>query len=483
MLDVYIRATQTVEDELDTQLDPVEGQLPTGLRGLLYRNGPGRHEICGHRYGHPFDGDGMILRLELSDTGIHYRNRYVRTRELTEELRAGRPLYRSFGTNLPGGLARNALRLRFKNAANTGVIEFGGKLLALWEGGLPHALDKDTLATLGRYDFQGRLRNTFSPLERMLNTELPFSAHPRICPETGVLYNFGTANGFKPRLMLYQVQPDGRMAAPGHITLKALSFVHDFVLTPNYLVFFLPSVVFDVPRALSGLATPVDTLHGSGKPTRVIAVSRDDFRVVGSWLTEPGFIFHFSNGFQAGDDIVVDGLRLEDLPSAAQVREIIEGRASMYPQPALVRTTLRLGMQQADSEVLFATAGDLPTIDPRQHTRDYRFLWTAAAPSERNDPFQTQILCLDLLGRTEQRRDFGQDIVGEPLFVPDPHNRQEGAGWILMLAYSAALHRSEFYVLDATSLATLARYRLPHHVPPGFHGSFVPVVPAAAPAS
>ena len=333
MLDVYIRATQTVEDELDTQLDPVEGQLPTGLRGLLYRNGPGRHEICGHRYGHPFDGDGMILRLELSDTGIHYRNRYVRTRELTEELRAGRPLYRSFGTNLPGGLARNALRLRFKNAANTGVIEFGGKLLALWEGGLPHALDKDTLATLGRYDFQGRLRNTFSPLERMLNTELPFSAHPRICPETGVLYNFGTANGFKPRLMLYQVQPDGRMAAPGHITLKALSFVHDFVLTPNYLVFFLPSVVFDVPRALSGLATPVDTLHGSGKPTRVIAVSRDDFRVVGSWLTEPGFIFHFSNGFQAGDDIVVDGLRLEDLPSAAQVREIIEGRASMYPSP------------------------------------------------------------------------------------------------------------------------------------------------------
>ena len=40
-------------------------------------------------------------------------------------------LFRSVGTNGPGGLRRNLLRLRFKNASNTSVVFHGGKLLAL----------------------------------------------------------------------------------------------------------------------------------------------------------------------------------------------------------------------------------------------------------------------------------------------------------------------------------------------------------------
>jgi len=89
-------------------------------------------------YGHPFDGDGMLSRFAFSDQGIHCHNRFVRTNWFLEEEAAGPILYRSFRINKPGGFGRNLLRVRFKNAANTNVVFHGGKLPALWEGGLPH---------------------------------------------------------------------------------------------------------------------------------------------------------------------------------------------------------------------------------------------------------------------------------------------------------------------------------------------------------
>jgi len=45
-----------------------------------------------------------------------------------------------------------------KNVANTNVIYFGGKLLALWEAAQPYALDPRTLATIGLETLDGQLQ-------------------------------------------------------------------------------------------------------------------------------------------------------------------------------------------------------------------------------------------------------------------------------------------------------------------------------------
>ena len=39
----------------------------------------------------------------------------------------------TFGTQRPGGPLRNAFDLQLKNPANTNVVEWGGRLLSLWE--------------------------------------------------------------------------------------------------------------------------------------------------------------------------------------------------------------------------------------------------------------------------------------------------------------------------------------------------------------
>ena len=47
-----------VSYELDASC--IAGKLPAGLRGTLYRAGPGRIRVAQHLYGHWFDGDGAV---------------------------------------------------------------------------------------------------------------------------------------------------------------------------------------------------------------------------------------------------------------------------------------------------------------------------------------------------------------------------------------------------------------------------------------
>ena len=53
----------------------------------------------------------------------------------------------TFGNHKLPGFLGNFLSLKVKNVANTNIIYWGGKLLALWEGGLPYKLDPKTLHT------------------------------------------------------------------------------------------------------------------------------------------------------------------------------------------------------------------------------------------------------------------------------------------------------------------------------------------------
>ena len=62
----------------------------------------------------------------------------LKRREFLEEERADQVLYRNtFGTQRPGGALRNAFNLKLKNPANTNVLCWGNRLLALWEVRVP----------------------------------------------------------------------------------------------------------------------------------------------------------------------------------------------------------------------------------------------------------------------------------------------------------------------------------------------------------
>src|SRR5689334_4054548 len=71
----------------------VEGKLPAGLEGTLYRNGPGLFEHHGKRYSHPFIADGAITAIRIADGKAHGAARIHATAGLVEERAAGKHLY------------------------------------------------------------------------------------------------------------------------------------------------------------------------------------------------------------------------------------------------------------------------------------------------------------------------------------------------------------------------------------------------------
>ena len=68
--------------------------------------------------------------------------------------------------------------------------------------------------------------------------------------------------------------------------------------------------------------------------------------------------------------------------------------------------------------------------------------------------------------------------MGEPLFVPRTAASPEEDGYVLVLVYDQAANTSRFHVLDARNIAgePIATVHLPHHIPYGFHGNWVPAV-------
>jgi carotenoid cleavage dioxygenase-like enzyme len=116
----------------------------------------------------------------------------------------------------------------------------------------------------------------------------------------------------------------------------------------------------------------------------------------------------------------------------------------------------------------------LPTTAPGALGDPRRVIYSVGAPAQRRAPFFTSIQRLDTENGQLRSRDFGLDLVGEPLLVPNPTPKQDGAeGWLLSLVYRAGQQRTDLLVLRASDLETLATVRLPHAVSPGFHGCWV----------
>ncbi|EFJ53253.1 hypothetical protein VOLCADRAFT_115826 [Volvox carteri f. nagariensis] len=143
-------------------LQVTDGQLPAGLTGTFFRNGPGCFTRGQDSAGHPYDGDGLVASVALPGDGrAFFRSAFVRTAERQAEVQAGQLLFRgALASPGRGGLLGNAGNVALRNAANAGVVLQGGRLLALYPGGLPYALDPVTLVTRGSQD---RLGGALSP--------------------------------------------------------------------------------------------------------------------------------------------------------------------------------------------------------------------------------------------------------------------------------------------------------------------------------
>lgn len=460
------RGFAALDDGHGYWVEGVHGELPAGFTGTLFRNGPGRNRVGPDRFGHWFDGDGMVSRITFRDGRVHYANRFIRTPKYVDETRAQRIVHRGFGTQRPGGMFANFLRPP-ANPANTGLILHGGRFLALWEGGHPYELDPATLETKGEYDYDGALKRMW-----------PFSAHGKVNPRTGEYINFGVQPGRRTRLNIYRISPDGRVVATGHVPLARPVFLHDFALTEHHAVFFLSSIVMqDMWKFLVGVRSLDDCLaFDPGLPVRVLAIDLRTMEVALDTEIAPAVFIHFGNAYQADDGcLVLETLRYPDFGADLALRDMenvdLAGGGDLY-RYALDLVTGQVREEQVPGVI----PGDFPMWDWRRSGQYNRYLWAATIADNGTPMFFNSVQKLDRETGAVQTHDFGPGRFNmEPVFMPLHADAAEDEGFIGTLVYDYRKDLSEVVLLDAADITrTVATATLKHHVPFGFHGLYVP---------
>ncbi|CAM3590175.1 carotenoid oxygenase family protein [Smaragdicoccus niigatensis] len=451
------------------------GVVPQELQGTLYRIGPGRFNTGGFAAGHIFDGDGLVSKFVIDGGAVRFQSRYVRTPKFRAQ-EAGR------GAEVRGlytqarGLRHNAGQFA-ADSANTHAVVHAERLLALSDIGHAWDIDLDDLTTKGVCDFNGRLPR----LSR-------FSAHPKIDPVTGELFNFGL--DLAPRLGMhipaglrcYRVDPSGRLTTIGVVPLEDVIVQHDFAITENYLVFALSPITVDPIKgalALAGFGTIGDAAeYRPEKGMKIVLVPRNGGRqrVI---ECDPLVYFHVGNAYEDSGDIVLDLVQhqsSEFLSSA--LKTFRDGVLPLAACPTRLRITSRGRVLRDDIEMV---ACEFPTHDERRTGREHRFTYL----TEFADGSSVIAKVDHLTGELRQHAFESSTTAGEPIFVPRSDNAAEDDGWVLVLTYNAAEHRTALHIVDAARIEDepVAIARLTGHFYPGFHGSFTPRVAGSKAAS
>jgi carotenoid cleavage dioxygenase-like enzyme len=444
----------------------VEGRLPAALDGTFYRTGPNPQFPPRGAY-NPLQGDGMVHAFHISGGQVSYRNRWVRTRRWRLEREAGRALFGTSGN--PADSDPAVLGMATDGGANTNIVWHGGRLLALEEGHAPIELDPSTLETRGVLSFEGRLARNMT-------------AHPKIDPETGQLWLFANmpGGGVSAEITVHAADAAGLLVRTERIEGPFPALIHDFAVTRDFVILPIFPVTVSLERLRAG-GPPIAWEPDRGVHVAVIpkAGSSRDAR----WFEAPtGMAWHVLNAFNDGPQITLDLCVQEAamFPSA-------DGRA---PDERLA--TQRLARWSWDwtkgdtitAELLDELRCEYPRIDERRSGLGHRFGYAACLGGPGSgDPFHRGLARFDLVSGERQVFSAGERCaVGEAVFVPARSDAPEGEGFLLSCIFDERSGVSHLAVFDASRLADgpIARARLQHRVPMGFHSAWKPGAAHAA---
>ncbi len=456
----------TVEVDAD-DLDVTAGEIPRDLSGVYLRNteNPLQDAITG-RY-HPFDGDGMIHAIRFEDGAASYKNRFVRTAGLRAELEAGEPLWAGI-LESPARSKRDGwgARTRMKDASSTDVIVHAGLALStFYQCGDGYLLDPTTLAPRGT----ANLDHPSFPRGATI------SAHPKVDEATGELlfFNYGTE---APYCHVGVADRTGALVRAIPVPLPGPRLPHDMAFTARF------AIVGDFPLFWDPARLREGKYHARYFPelgARFGLVPRSGQGDVRWFSAAPTYVLHFSNAYEDGDEVVLEGYhqgvpvpRAEgDSPIVAFMKSV--DMNAMQTRLHRWRFDLRTGATR--EEPLDDAVTEFPSLNAGYAGKKHRYVY--AMTGEPGLFVFNGIVRTDVqTGHKSEYRFPPGVFASEAPFAPRDGATREDDGYVVTFTIDLANDVSECWIFDARALekGPLARVRLPMRISSGTHATWAP---------
>ncbi|KAG0364700.1 carotenoid oxygenase [Gamsiella multidivaricata] len=521
----------------------VKGTIPPWLEGALYRSGPGAYDLKSEsgkdiHIQHWFDGLAQIHRYEIQRGGrVSYRSRntsndlrkrYEKAESVTDVTFCQRDpcktIFQKFFTtfkiatvgNPPmGGTGTNVgviPTFNFPGLMETGPTKTGKtnpnarNMVMNTDGNVLQELDPVTLEPIRLF--------TYGDIDDALKSSNIAPAHPCIDPDTNehftILQTFGPTAVYK--VIRIRQSPMGPTREPdldvlAEIKSPRASYLHSFCMTKRYVVMAhwqCDFAAYGLSVLWYGNAWESFKAHDPNVKSSFYVIDRLIGRHVATFECDPYYAFHTINGFDEGDDIVLDIAAYKDHTVIGDyyidnLRDEVNGKP---PQQATLRR-YRLKNVSKQASLAAATRGvppkpvpaeidfqlkpeinfELPAINPSRYLRNYRYIYGVNRSGERKTLIYDRIIKVDLdklkQGDQETCAKFwmeDQCTPSEPVFVPTPNATDEDDGVLLSIVLDGSRRTGFMLILDARTLEEIARADMPEGrvAPHNFHGVYVP---------
>ena len=420
----------------------VTGSIPAALDGRYLRIGPNpiAAEPAGH---HWFVGDGMVHGLAIKDgRALWYRNRWIRSTAVGEAL----------GEEPAPGPRHGP------DTVNTNVVDIAGRTWALIEAGSYPVELSDTLEDQRYNPFDDTLRGSFT-------------AHPHRDPLTGEHHAIAYEATDAATVRHVVLDAHGAVVREEPIAVRHGPSIHDCAFTARFAIILDLPVTFSMKTLMDGHRFPYR--WNPAHRARVGLLPRHGGNDDVIWCdVEPCYVFHAFNAYDTDEgEVILDVIAYESMFAGSYVGPDITGRFERWTIDPSARTVARA--------VVDASPQEFPRIDERRLGLPYRYAYAVGLPAEVNAQLigATRLVANDLQTGTRQVHEFGPGRhVGEFVFVPASPGAAENEGWLIGLVIDARDATTDLVILDARDFAgpPVASVRIPHTIPPGFHGNWLP---------
>ena len=429
-----------MRDELTLDELAVTGTIPAALDGRYLRIGPNPVAPDPAGY-HWFTGDGMVHAVALKQgKALWYRNRWIRSNAVGQalgEAPAPGPRHLGFDT------------------VNTNVASIGGRTFALVEAGSYPVELSETLDGQAYNPFDGTLTGSFT-------------AHPHLDAATGEQHAIAYEATDTTTVRHVVIGVDGRVIREEPVAVEHGPSIHDCAFTARYALILDLPVTFSMRSLIGGHKFPYR--WNPAHQARVGLLPRHAPGSETIWVdVDPSYIFHVANAYDLPDGRVV-------LDAVAYDTMFADNAKGPDASPrGLERWIIDPIARSVERRTIDAAPQEFPRIDERRFGQPYRYAYALGLPA--GDQFvATGLLKHDLETGSREVHDFGPGRhPGEFVFVPAHADAAEDEGWLIGLVIDTAAETTDLAIIDARDFtgAPVASIRIPHRVPPGFHGNWI----------